>query len=138
MVTVSRNPKSSESYAGGVFVPRRYIVLIVLALVFLSFQHLKDVLHHRYESGGTLVKAPGGYRESKPILRNPKAHEQCRFYLAESAVAPGAGLGIFTAVGLLKGDAVAFPDICIFVSDAPERWTHLRGHSFGCTWHMRR
>ena len=26
---------------------------------------------------------------------------------------------------------MGFPDICIFVSDAPDRFTHLRSHSFG-------
>jgi hypothetical protein len=38
---------------------------------------------------------------------------------------------MFTATGLLKGDMIGFPDICIFVSDAPKKWTHLRSHSWG-------
>jgi len=57
-------------------------------------------------------------------------NEQCRWYLAESAV-PFGGLGVYTAIGLHPGDVVGFPDICIFVSDAPDHWTHLRSHSFG-------
>jgi hypothetical protein len=38
---------------------------------------------------------------------------------------------MFTATGLLKGDMIGFPDICIFVSDAPRKWTHLHSHSWG-------
>jgi hypothetical protein len=33
------------------------------------------------------------YQEAKPVLRNPSAQNQCRFYLAESAVAPNSGMG---------------------------------------------
>lgn len=58
---------------------------------------------------------------------------QCRFYLAESSI-PQAGLGVFTAVGLHKGDEVGIHDICLFVADmkAPEReWMQLRTHTFG-------
>lgn len=53
-----------------------------------------------------------------------------RRYLAESAI-PKGGLGVFTARGLHPGDLVGIPDICIFVGDAPKKWTHLRSHSFG-------
>jgi hypothetical protein len=68
----------------------------------------------------------------QPVLRNPHDHDQCRFYLAESAIqSEKAGLGIFAGVGLLKGDMIGVPDICIFVSDAPKKWTHLRSHTFG-------
>jgi hypothetical protein len=38
---------------------------------------------------------------------------------------------MFTATGLLQGDMIGFPDICIFVSDAPKKWTHLHSHSWG-------
>jgi hypothetical protein len=55
---------------------------------------------------------------------------ECRWYLAESAI-PQSGLGIFTAIGLHKDDMIGYPDICIFVSDGPDHWTHLRSHSFG-------
>ena len=63
-------------------------------------------------------------------LRGYQNNDQCRWYLAESAV-PFGGLGVYTAIGLHPGDVVGFPDICIFVSDAPDHWTHLRSHSFG-------
>jgi hypothetical protein len=56
--------------------------------------------------------------------------QQCRWYLAESAI-PHSGLGLFAGTGILPGEMVGFPDICIFVSDAPEHWTHLRSHSWG-------
>ena len=56
--------------------------------------------------------------------------QQCRWYLAESAI-PKGGLGLFTGTGLLPGEMVGFPDICIFVGDAPRHWTHLRSHTFG-------
>jgi len=41
--------------------------------------------------------------------------DQCKFYLAESAI-PMGGMGIFTAAGLHPGEVVGIPDICIFVS----------------------
>ncbi|EEC50247.1 predicted protein [Phaeodactylum tricornutum CCAP 1055/1] len=72
----------------------------------------------------------GALSVTSPVLRSPHDLEQCRFYLAESAI-PHGGLGLFAGVGLLKGDMVGFPDICIFVSDAPDHWTHLRSHTFG-------
>jgi hypothetical protein len=56
--------------------------------------------------------------------------QQCRWYLAESAI-PHSGLGLFSGTGVLPGEMVGFPDICIFVSDAPKHWTHLRSHSYG-------
>jgi hypothetical protein len=71
------------------------------------------------------------YQESKPVLRGNPNKDQCRFYMAESAVAPNSGMGMFTATGLLKDEMVGFPDICIFVSDSPKHWTHLRSHSWG-------
>ena len=55
---------------------------------------------------------------------------ECRWYLAESAI-PNSGLGLFTATGVLPGETVGFPDICIYVGDAPKKWTHLRSHTFG-------
>jgi hypothetical protein len=55
---------------------------------------------------------------------------ECRFYLAESAI-PHGGLGIFVgAQGLQKGDMVAVPDICLYVADMDptkvEDWMHMR------------
>ena len=68
-----------------------------------------------------------------PILHNPSDHQQdtCRFYMAESAVAPNVGLGMFVGgTGLLEGDMVGFPDICLFVTEPPQQWSHLHSHSW--------
>lgn len=56
--------------------------------------------------------------------------DTCRWYLAESAI-PNGGLGVFTGIGLHRDDTVGVPDICIFVSDPPDHWTHLRSHTYG-------
>lgn len=71
--------------------------------------------------------------EVKPVLRNPSDFhvDKCRFYMAESAVAPNAGLGMFAGAGLLPGDMVGFPDICVFVTDPPHHWTHMHSHTWG-------
>jgi hypothetical protein len=65
------------------------------------------------------------------VLGDPSnpPHLQCRWYLAESAI-PHSGLGIFTGIGLHKNDMIGFPDICIFVHDPPDHWTHLRSHRY--------
>jgi hypothetical protein len=123
----------SSSLANGVVLPTKYFILLIVTLTVLIALQVKSFLiksgyettqvsrdHH--EAKVVAVT----YHESKPVLRNPKDQEQCRFYLAESAVAPGAGMGMFTATGLLQDDVIGFPDICIFVSDAPKKWTHLR------------
>jgi hypothetical protein len=120
-----------SSLANGVVLPTKYFILLIVTLTALIALQVKSFLiksgqetevsrdHHE-------AKVAVTYHESKPVLRNPKDQEQCRFYMAESAVAPGAGMGMFTATGLLQGDMIGFPDICIFVSDAPKKWTHLR------------
>jgi hypothetical protein len=97
--------------------------------------------HHQQDGNNDAVTVPqlttpsSSYQESKPVLRGKSssegAEQQCRFYMAESAVAPNSGMGMFTATGLLKDEDVGFPDICIFVSDSPKHWTHLRSHSWG-------
>ena len=71
--------------------------------------------------------------EIRPVLRNPSDHHygKCRFFMAESAVAPNSGLGMFVGTGLLKGDMVGFPDICLFVTAPPNHWTHLHSHTWG-------
>lgn len=61
--------------------------------------------------------------------------DQCRFYLAESAI-PQSGLGLFTAVDLKTGDeAQSMPDICLYVADTPDG-THFETHSWARdVWH---
>lgn len=58
-----------------------------------------------------------------------RAQEQCRFFLAESAI-PRSGLGIFTAIDIAKGEqAQSMPDICIYVADTPSG-TDFETHSW--------
>lgn len=145
----SRSPSSSSSSATatGVFLPTRYLsplLILLTCLVALQaksfFRKEVDTTNHRgvavaqYQQPATITATSSSattYRESKPILRNPKDLDVCRFYLAESAVAPNSGMGMFTATGLLKDEMIGFPDICIFVSDSPKKWTHFRSHSWG-------
>ena len=69
--------------------------------------------------------------EHTPVLRNPQNQQQCRFYMAESAVAEGAGLGVFAGVGLLPNEMIGFPDICLFVTNPPKRGVnHLLSHTW--------
>lgn len=57
------------------------------------------------------------------------AQDQCRFFLAESAI-PRSGLGIFTAIDIAKGEqAQSMPDICIYVADTPSG-TDFETHSW--------
>jgi hypothetical protein len=93
--------------------------------------HRVVVAHQQGTNAVAKVEVVPSYQESKPVLRNPSAQDQCRFYMAESAVGPNSGMGMFTATSLLKDEMVGFPDICIFVSDSPKEWTHLRSHSWG-------
>jgi len=56
--------------------------------------------------------------------------DQCRFYLAESAI-PKGGLGMFTTVPLKKGqEAQSMPDICIYCVNTPEERTPFYTHSW--------
>lgn len=57
--------------------------------------------------------------------------QQCRYYLAESAI-PNGGLGVFTTVGILPGNQVGMDDVCIMVEHLPlYQDTHLRTHTWG-------
>jgi hypothetical protein len=51
-----------------------------------------------------------------PGLRTD-AFDQCKFYLAESAI-PHGGLGMFAGVGLQQGEQWGV-DICLYVADTP-------------------
>jgi hypothetical protein len=62
-----------------------------------------------------------------PGLRTD-AFDQCRFYLAESAI-PHGGLGMFAGVGLPQGEQWGV-DVCLYVADTP-RHTHLSSHTWG-------
>lgn len=109
---------------GGFFLSNSFLLALTIAggLFVWESESLARVLKN---------KSDDAVIQSTPALRNPHDQEQCRWYLAESAVAPNSGLGLFAGVGVLPGETVGSPDICIFVSDAPDHWTHLRGHSYG-------
>ena len=119
---------TASSVANGILVPTKYFILMLVTVTALIALQVRSFLHGKrdeVEDAYDQHVKKLSYHESLPVLRN-QDHAQCRFYMAESAVAPGAGLGMFTATGLLQEDVIGFPDICIFVSDAPKRWTHLR------------
>jgi hypothetical protein len=62
-----------------------------------------------------------------PGLRTD-AFQQCRLYLAESAI-PNGGLGMFAGVGLPQGEQWGV-DVCLYVADTPHG-THLSSHTWG-------
>jgi len=71
-----------------------------------------------------------------PFLRGNLQEEtesdtsRCRFYLAESAL-PKAGLGVFTAIDIVKGgETDPMPDICIYIANAPRHTTQIDTHSW--------
>ena len=57
----------------------------------------------------------------------------CRWYVAESAI-PNSGLGIFTGIGLHKGEDIGYPDICLYVSDGNFDNTQLSSHTWGANY----
>ena len=120
----SRKPKS------GITVPTRCFIPLVFVVALMTLSHIKRFMLYRSERGEVVHKA--SYVESKPVLRNPThIQNQCKLYLAESAMAKGAGLGIFSGIGMLPGEAIGTPDICVFIGDAPREKTHIRSHTFG-------
>ena len=65
---------------------------------------------------------------SSSFLRT-SSNDQCRYYLAESAI-PMGGLGVYTATDVPKGAlAQPTPDICIYVADTPSG-TAFHSHSW--------
>mmetsp|Transcript_30075 Transcript_30075/g.82593 ORF Transcript_30075/g.82593 Transcript_30075/m.82593 type:complete len:561 (+) Transcript_30075:80-1762(+) len=90
--------------------------------------------HNPLSSTVSITHPAYHYQELKPVLRNPKHQaQQCGFFLAKSAVAPNAGLGMFVGHGgLLPNDMVGFPDICLFVQNYPTKGIeHLMTHTWG-------
>jgi hypothetical protein len=57
-----------------------------------------------------IVTAPVAYYT--PGLRTRSFGPTCRYYLAESAIGPNSGLGLFTAIGIAEGEMLGIPDIC--------------------------
>jgi hypothetical protein len=126
MVSIDRESRKPK---GGVTIPTKCFVPLALLAAWMAVMQAQSLMRKYYESNGGVVQA---YQETKPIFRNPdQLRDQCKVYMAESSVAKGAGLGIFTGVGVLKDEMVGFPDLCIFIGDAPSERTHIRSHTFG-------
>ena len=136
------------------------LIVCVLSVSYTVYMQLVNVFpslsltHRRHRGNHQLQRAHSTGSASKNIYHLRNTHSQtspvsallssssssftddreqkfeCRWYLAESAL-PHSGLGIFTGISLHKDDMIGYPDICIFVSDGPSDWTHLRSHSFG-------
>jgi hypothetical protein len=70
-------------------------------------------------------------RDGPSIYYDRTNDDQCRFYLAESAI-PYSGLGIFTSISIAKGGMTqSMEDICIYVADTPKGdITHFETHSW--------
>lgn len=127
--------KESRKQRGGVTIPTKCFIPLALLFVLFTVQHVKTLLLRRSHSSSrgigheTVVK----YQESAPLLRNPThTQEQCKLFMAESSMAPGAGLGIFAGHGgYLANEFIGAADLCIFLGDAPKQSTHIRSHTFG-------
>lgn len=98
---------------------------------------LKDIQEQGKETSTSFLREGSSRKTTTTLTTSLKRYSSssvtantCHYYMAESTI-PGAGLGMFTAKGLLKDEMVGFPDVCLYVGDAPDHWTHLRSHSFG-------
>jgi hypothetical protein len=133
---------------GGIYVSHRSLCFLILAsgcVLMLQFratllqEQQTTSVAHRSTTSLIMAMQPRPAVNSVSSLRatyhytrftaNDTA-EQCQFYLAESAI-PQGGLGIFVGgQGLLKGDVIGFPDICIYVpdmdNDKVKDWMHMR------------
>lgn len=130
----------------GVFVPRKWFILTVLSTMTLLLLQLRATFlmpaSTTARSTSTLslptvssnsIHALRHHHSSSSSSSYNSNNDQCALFLAESAI-PFGGLGIFTGIGLHKGDRIGYPDICIYVNDmkAPERqWMQMRTHTWG-------
>jgi hypothetical protein len=129
MVAVSRKPREKYLLTRPFFIAACLFVTVVLLVQTESLFGRTPARNVPVVSFDPVdVRSVNSLRNSQ--LRKEEENPQCQWYLAESAI-PHSGLGLFTATGILPGETVGFPDICIFVGDAPDHWTHLRSHTFG-------
>lgn len=103
--------------------------LCVSVIILLRTEGFVSCAPSRPELDPLDVRSVSSLRNSQ-LRKHMDKESECHWYLAESAI-PNSGLGLFTAKGVLPGEMVGFPDICIYVGDAPKHWTHLRSHTFG-------
>ena len=144
--------KNGTTGGGGIFASQAALVALSLCLALVLFLQMSSLSsqygmvrlptpHADYVAAAkqtlrTVVSAHtvNSYQQHHAsALTTSSDNDQCRFYLAESAI-PNGGLGIFAGIGLHPDDTVAFPDICLFVADmqAPvEQWMQMRTHTWG-------
>jgi hypothetical protein len=111
---------------------RTTVVVIALSIVVVATYHVASnpeiaSSSSSYSSRTTLLSTS----TSSSSLRGESSFQddQCRFYLAESAI-PRSGLGLFTAIDLEPGQqAQSMADICLYVADTPRK-THFETHSW--------
>jgi hypothetical protein len=126
----SRSPLLAKS-EGGRFLWQavgRWNGITILLLVVLGLMLFVSSLNVSFLDG---IPLPSKYSSNSPEINYESTNdEQCRFYIAESAL-PHSGLGVFTTIPLAKGDmSQSMPDICIYVADTPKRGTHFETHSW--------
>jgi len=131
-------PKTQPSQATNGSISIRSIFLVsvgvILLLIVYTTAFLSSSCNNGFDEGIIIGAMNQPDVTSVSSLRKSRQHDAdhtiCRWYMAESAI-PNSGLGLFAGTGVLPREPVGFPDICIFVGDAPKNWTHLRSHSFG-------
>jgi hypothetical protein len=139
-----KSMKYEKKHGRGIFISYRMACILLLLFVsvatiigytqtipmnHLVISHDRSMINHSYNHPASslyyLRKT-----HTHTVATSTDSKMECRWYLAESAI-PHSGLGIYTGMPLQKDDFIGDPDICIFVSDGPKHWTHLRSHSFG-------
>jgi len=130
MVTVAGTPRHSPRSTRGILPLGRMLWVVGLLTLFVLtvrttfFLGDDDVGSLWTSSRSTsIVLPPTNSFPSRNSVNSLRAShtgskyqdDQCRFYLAESAI-PFGGLGVFTAVGLHPGDTVGIEDIWYVVS----------------------
>jgi hypothetical protein len=127
--------RSSPQRRGVLLLLGSRIPLIGLTAV-LALLQAKTLFYDAVQGSRSVIPAVanGGLHASANqgmLMQDDESTQECRWWLAESSI-PHGGLGVHTAFALHKNDMVGFPDLCLFVSDAPTKWAdHLHSHSYG-------
>ena len=130
---VSIDPESRKQ-RGGITIPTKCFIPLALLFVLMTVQHVKTFwLERNAPHLTTTTTTTAMYQESKPVLRNPTlTTQECKLFIAESSMAPNAGLGVFAGHGgFMADEAIGTPDLCIFLGDAPAVDSHINSHTFG-------
>jgi SET domain len=113
-------------------------MLLVVAIVYLvclqcfSFLRISQraSLFHSDDRNDQALTLLRSQQNTINALRGMHDDFVCRWYIAESAM-PHSGLGMFTGIGLHKDEDIGYPDICLFVADGPDHFTHMSSHTWG-------